>query len=278
MKKSVMPNKFSLRRICQKLIHRIGGHHSSTTASNKFNLQQAYETWVDRTKGALPHEAAMQRAIGGEFEAFGIIQVEILRHYGLASTGSVIDVGCGSGRTAIPLSKDHRGPYLGVDLVKDLVDHARAHCARPDWKFKVVSGLTIPAPDQSADMVCFFSVFTHLLHEQSYLYLQEARRTLKPGGRIVLSFLEFRMASHWTIFANTVEDARRADEHPLNVFIDRDALHAWAAHLGLAVVDIRDGDQPFVPLPVPVTLDSGAVMDKLGHLGQSICVLERPVE
>ena len=46
-------------------------------------------------------------------------------------------------------------------------------------------GAPIPAPDGEADMVCFFSVLTHLLHEESYVYLQDARRVLKPTGKLV---------------------------------------------------------------------------------------------
>ena len=51
--------------------------------------------------------------------------------------------------------------------------------------------LYIPAPDACADMVCAFSVFTHLLHTETYLYLEDIRRVLRPGGRLVFSFLEF---------------------------------------------------------------------------------------
>ena len=70
-----------------------------------------------------------------------------------------------------------------------------------------------------------------------------------------------------------MDDARGRNEHPLNVFIERDAIHTWAAHLGLAVLDVRDGDEPFGPLSKPVTLDSGQVLSERGNLGQSICVL-----
>ena len=114
---------------------------------------------------------------------------------------------------------------------------------------------------------------THLLHEQSYLYLQAPKRVLKPGGRIVFSFLEFRMPFHWSVFASTVDDARGSYQHPLNVFIERNAIEAWASHLGLAILDMRDGDDVFVPLSRPVTLDSGQVLSQRGSLGQSICVL-----
>jgi SAM-dependent methyltransferase len=139
-----------------------------------------------------------------------------------------------------------------------------------------VSGFTIPEQDGAADMVCFFSVFTHLLHEQTYLYLEEARRVLRPGGRVVFSFLEFCIDGHWAVFSATVEDMRANRHHPLNIFFDRDAIRAWTAHLGFQVVDIRDGSERFVPLSEPLTLDNGDKMEGFGNLGQSICVLQVP--
>ena len=242
---------------------------------SKLDLVGAYRRWVQQSTSGRSKAEAMKYAIGGQFEAYGQIQADMLRFFGLREHDTLIDVGCGSGRTAIPLARTHQGGYLGTDLVPDLVDFARESCSRPDWRFEVVDSLRIPASDQSADMVCLFSVLTHLLHEQSYLYLEEAKRVLRPDGRIVFSFLEFRMAFHWSVFAATVDDARGRNEHPLNVFIERDAIQSWAAHLGLAVLDVRDGDEPFVPLSAPVTLESGQVLSERGNLGQSICVLGR---
>ena len=246
--------------------------------SEKFDLAKAYRAWVGRKKDdpTLGHDKAMQAAIGGEFEAFGLVEREMLIFFGLKPHHSVVDVGCGSGRLAVPLSRWLKGPYLGIDLVPDLVDYARASCARADWRFEVASGLTIPARDESADCVCFFSVLTHLLHEQSYIYLEEARRVLRPGGVIVFSFLEFEMPFHWSVFAGTVADARGAGEHPLNVFQSRGAIKVWAEHLGLDIRDVRNGDDAFVPLPHPITTEGGVVMEKFGNLGQSIAALVKP--
>lgn len=235
-----------------------------------------YRTFVG---GALPfrrNRGSLRKAIGGEFVAFGIVEREMLIHYGLRPEHSVVDVGCGAGRLTAALRDTHRGPYLGTDVVPALLREAKAAAARPDWRFEKIAGATIPVPPGSADFACFFSVFTHLLHEQTYLYLEAARAALKPGGRIVLSFLEYRNASHWNVFAATVENARGGRRPTLNTFVSREALAAWAAHLGLEVVDVRDGSDRFVPLPHPVTLESGDVMDGFGCLGQSICVLEKP--
>jgi SAM-dependent methyltransferase len=240
---------------------------------SKLKIGDAYRQFVkslDRTQG---HDKAMQVAIGGEFDAIGVIEREILINYGLRPNDFVIDVGCGSGRLSKPLSLYLKGPYLGIDVVPELVEHATALTGRRDWRFEAASGLEIPEAADRADMVCFFSVFTHLLHEQSYVYLREAKRVLKSGGRIVFSFLEFAIPSHWTVFEGTL--ANLGAEH-LNVFIGRDAVRAWAEHLGLEVIAICDGDKPQTPLRHPVTLEDGRVLTDSGTLGQSLCVLRKP--
>ena len=242
---------------------------------NKLDIPTTYRRLVGRLRKGHQRDRAMQMAIGGEFEPFGIVERAILVDHGLEPNGYVIDVGCGSGRLAKPLSEYLRGRYLGIDIVPDLVDYAREGVARRDWRFEVAAGLVIPEKDDAADIVCFFSVFTHLLHEQSYTYLKDARRVLKPGGRIIFSFLEFAIPSHWNVFESNLADLARGQEQ-LNMFLDREALKAWAAHLSLEIVAIYDGDKPHARLPHPITLDNGAVMSGLGNLGQSVCVLKKP--
>ena len=216
-------------------------------------------------------DKAMHQAIGGEFEAMGLMEKDLLVAQGLAPEGFVIDVGCGSGRLAVHLSPYLKGGYLGTDVVPDLLDYARQLVDRPDWRFELADGLTIPAPDSSADVVCFFSVFTHLRHEESYTYLKEARRVLRPGGRIIFSFLEFAIASHWAVFAKNVASVH--SDLPLDQFMSRDGIYSWADHLDLTIIDLLDGDVPSIPLAQPVVLESGQKYETLGTLGQSIAVL-----
>ena len=243
---------------------------------NKLNIVDSYNAYVSRL-APNNQQQALEAAIGGEFKAFGIVEREMLRFYGLRPDSELIDVGCGSGRLTLALFEYLTvGEYIGTDVVPALIEHAKTH-ARPSWKFHLVTSLTIPAADAVADFVCLFSVLTHLLHEQTYVYLQECRRVLRPGGRIVFSFLEFTEPSHWKVFESTVADAIDIGGHPLNVFIPREAITIWAQHLDLTVVDIRSGADAFVPLPHPVVLDDGRVLESKGNLGQSICVLERPV-
>lgn len=169
------------------------------------HLKVTYERFVSSVQAAHPKDEAMSLAVGGSFERTGNIELALLQHFGLRSDSYLIDVGCGSGRLAKPLTSYLSGHYSGFDIVTDLVDYARTISGRPDWRFGVVDHIQIPEPDGCADMVCFFSVLTHLLHEQSYWYLEEAIRVLKPGGKIVVSFLDFDEPAHWPVFLYTLQ-------------------------------------------------------------------------
>ena len=241
-------------------------------STNKLDFRTTYTSVTRSLIAKHGLHQAVRLAIGGEFDSFGILEREILVQYGLQPDGYVVDVGCGSGRLAKPLAEYlTTGKYLGIDIVPELVDYARNLVVRPEWRFEVAEGLCIPDQDGQADMVCFFSVFTHLLHEQSYVYLQEAQRVLKPGGKIIFSFLDFAIPCHWAVFESNVRDI--GGEYPLNMFISREGIRAWAEHLNLEIEAFHDGDKPHIPLPHPITLEDGTVMQGQGNLGQSVCVL-----
>ena len=246
-------------RLARKLGARL---RSAISPVSQLDLKAINVRYVETVKAGLPHDSAMERAIGGDFDTVGSIEAALLAHYGLPKSGHLVDVGCGAGRLAKPLSGWLEGSYLGVDLVPALVAHARKVANRPDWRFEVIDHIAIPEVDGKADMVCFFSVLTHLLHEQSYWYLEEARRVLKPGGKVVFSFLEFREPGHRQVFRDTVAAAKARIEQPLNVFIEREAIAAWVEELGMDLEAIRDGPDHIVPQ---------------GALGQSIAVLRKPI-
>ena len=213
---------------------------------------------------------AMSIAVGGQYEPFGFLMREILTGAGLRDSGYLIDVGCGSGRLAHVLSVER---YLGTDVVPELLAHARACCSNPAWRFELVNDTAIPESAGAADMVCFFSVFTHLLHEDSFRYLREAHRVLKPEGKVVFSFLEFKIPSHWGVFARMIEHREECQIH--NQFISRDAIASWCGHLGFSIEATYDGDTPHIPLDRPLTLDDGRVVEGMASLGQSVCILRK---
>lgn len=243
---------------------------------SQLNFVKAYNFLVNKLKGQHENEKAMSLAVGGNFDAVGILERELLIQHGLKARDYLIDVGCGSGRLAKPLSQYLLGNYLGIDIVPNLVEYACNITNRSDWRFEVTDGTRIPEEDSKADMVCFFSVFTHLLHEQTYRYLSEAKRVLKPEGKIIFSFLEFKIPEQWAIFESTLIDAYGS--HPLVMFMSRDAIEAWINHLNLNIQLIIDGNKPHIPLPYPIQFEDGSIVEqkgKLGPIGQSVCVLTK---
>jgi ubiquinone/menaquinone biosynthesis C-methylase UbiE len=225
-----------------------------------FHFVEDYERLVQSLIDTYPLDEAIARAVGGAYEAVGQIERDVLRFAGLRDGMSLVDLGCGSGRLAHALGRSMRIRYLGVDIVQALLDYARTK-APPDYRFVLHRDLSLPVPDGSADVVCAFSVFTHLLHEESYLYLEDAQRALRPGGRVVFSFLEFADPAHWVAFEGAVNGQRSRTRPHLNTFIERNAIAAWAAHLGYEVEPIVGGTEaPWGGEP----------------LWQSVAVLRRP--
>jgi ubiquinone/menaquinone biosynthesis C-methylase UbiE len=251
------------------------GDHGSVNGGlvTILDFRRAYNEHKDRLLKLHTRDKAMELAVGGDFVATGILQRELLIMCGLTPKSALVDVGCGSGRLAVALKDYLRGPYLGTDVVADFLKYGQRVAGRRDFRFMVTQGLDIPARDAEADMVCFFSVFTHLLHEQSYRYLQEAMRVLRGGGFAVFSFLEFAMDFHWNVFQETLQ--QQDEPNHLNMFIERPAISAWARHLGFEIERFIDGDERVIPLPHPVQTDDGSTLEGLACFNQSVCVLKK---
>ena len=131
---------------------------------------------------------------------------EFLRYFvslaGLTPTDSVLEVGCGMGRMAVPLAEwlSPRGSYVGLDIVPSSITWCREHIGSRHSNFRFhlldirntsynpggtsdASAAVFPFPDESFDLVLAVSVFTHLLPASAVRYLLECRRVLKRDGR-----------------------------------------------------------------------------------------------
>jgi ubiquinone/menaquinone biosynthesis C-methylase UbiE len=131
-----------------------------------------------------------ERAVGGSYDEVGARQAKIVREYAPAAPWMLVDVGCGSGRTAAALKQDAQLSYLGTDVVPSLLEFARKKAGRPDWRFETVTSLDIPEANACADVVLFMSVFTHLRRGEIDALIREAHRVLKPGGVVIASYLD----------------------------------------------------------------------------------------
>ena len=225
----------------------------------QFHFVEDYEKLVASLISSFPIDDAMSRAVGGGYELYGNVEAVLLKQAGLADGMRLVDMGCGSGRLASVLHATMRISYVGIDIVQALLDYAKSKA--PTYEFILHRGLSIPQPGASVDMVSAFSLFTHLMHAETYLYLEECVRILKPGGKIVFSFLEFAEPAHWNIFVDTCAETKANTLTHLNTYIERSAIDAWTSRLGLAV-------EQYISTTEPIWN---------GHaLGQSITVLRKP--
>jgi len=158
----------------------------------------------------------------------------------------------------------HTGSYLGLDILPELLDFARTKVPDTRYQFQKAENYTILASPESIDFACYFSVLTHILHEESFSYLRSTHQALKPGGRVLFSFLELQEPRHWKFFEGAV--ANLGSEHHLDVFIELPTIEAWAEHLGWNILALKAGSEPFIPR------GDGSN----GHFGQSVALLEKP--
>ena len=208
---------------------------------DKPHFVQDYSALVRKLIEDHPIDEAMSIAVGGDYDNAGRALVGVLRRCGLNDGMSVIDLGCGSGRVAKYIGIMHSNMrYLGLDVVQELLDYASSQSPE-HFKFRINYERSLPAESSSVDLIFAFSVFTHLLHEESFMYLEEAKRVLKPGGKVVFSFLE--TASNWPIFGAMVNNLKGSRHTPhLNMFMERIQIEAWASHLSMSLCGFEFGD------------------------------------
>lgn len=182
-------------------------------------------------------EEAAERAVGGYYERVGQLQADLVRDVAPRGAFTMIDVGCGAGRAAFALRHEDRLSYMGIDVVSELIDHAKKKADRPDWRFALVSSIAIPAQDNVADIVLVMSVFTHLKPDEIETYLSECFRVLKPGGAIIASYLERDNARHRSLFHKPLRNriSRLIGRDVMVSFTTQREIAGWAERAGFAV-------------------------------------------
>lgn len=138
----------------------------------------------------------------------------------------VLEVGCGCGRMARPLTEylNERGRYEGFDKNRCMIDGCtEAYRSRyQNFHFKwadvydsefnptgcKASEYVFPYVDERFDFVFLTSVFTHIFLPGMINYLSEVARVLKTNGRCLITF--------FIINAESLGLIKAGRSHPLN--------------------------------------------------------------
>ncbi len=145
----------------------------------------------------------------GDFVTVGDEFLDYFRHLcGLQPEHRVLDLGCGIGRMAVPLTGflSAQGSYEGIDIVPQGIDWCTSHITSkyPRFRFQLADVFNkkynptgrflaaqyrFPFADDSFDFIFLTSVFTHMVPDDVTNYLREFRRLLRPGGKCLITWL-----------------------------------------------------------------------------------------
>jgi SAM-dependent methyltransferase len=102
----------------------------------------------------------------------------------------VLDIGCGTGTQAIAAQRRSQpgGAVTGVDVAAAMVETARRKARRAGLgiAFRQADAADLPFGDGGYDVVTMTTVLHMVPARRRFACLAEARRVLRPGGRLVL--------------------------------------------------------------------------------------------
>ena len=187
---------------------------------------------------------------------------------GLQPEHKVLEIGCGTGRMAVPLTGYLTGSYDGIDInpaeirwatknIASRFPHIRFHLAdlhnplyNPHGTVKATE-YRFPFADESFDFIFLTSVFTHMFKAEIENYLREIVRMLRPGATCLISMFLLNDESRRLIAAGSSSldfpsmhegthiNTRR---NPAKAVAFEDSyIHALWGETGLQIVDVRYG-------------------------------------
>lgn len=131
----------------------------------------------------------------------------------------VVDIGCGPGNTAHLLQAGVN--YVGFDVSDKYISHAREEFAQDSQKTFIVGVAEdfvtdLPIQMQNADLVIMNGLLHHLDDNEALTALKLARKSLKPGGRLICLEACFLISqaplAHWVLRQDRGQNVRSEPE------------------------------------------------------------------
>jgi SAM-dependent methyltransferase len=166
---------------------------------------------VDFFTGGRPEMVPPRRMIfvgGQDFIEVGDQFLSNFKELGkLSPDASVLDIGCGIGRMARPLTSylSKNGRYEGFDIDRRGIEWCQRNITPkfPQFNFQCIdiynevynpkgkihsTEFRFPYPDESSDFIFLTSVFTHMFPPDVANYTKEIARVLRKGGRSLITY------------------------------------------------------------------------------------------
>ena len=245
----------------------LGVGRSSEPSPEPTTARNTYADLYEQHAAALPPDSSIG---DGDFDLIGQRELAILTDAGLTSTSTLLDFGCGTGRLAVhavPFLSG--GRYIGTDIAPTMLVHAastvraRLGTMPHNATFEVQLDETFPS-GTAPDMICAFSVFTHMEHEDIFRYLRSALTISTAQTTFVASCLQLDLPEAQNVFS--VSASKSLDQRwgeVRNVVTSPDLFTEVARLAGWAVTAWYPGSGPAGTMP------DG---ERVG-IGQSVVVL-----
>jgi ubiquinone/menaquinone biosynthesis C-methylase UbiE len=206
-------------------------------------VNEQYTSWAatyDRDKVEMFAQA------GYSYEEF---MVRLLKLCGLRVGMNILDVGTGTGLTAISVAKALSGNcrILGIEPIDAMIDKAKSNIKNEELEdvilIKKASAENVPSEDHVYDLVtCTFAI----RHTDVGKALAEFIRVLKPNGRIVIA--DIYAPEKWRsvlgkIMAPVFQFAFRFRKYKAETKSNVLTMNEWRTlleGLGLTVIDILE--------------------------------------
>lgn len=155
----------------------------------------------------------------------------------------VADLGCGSGKTTAILSRFAQpgGSVTGIDISQERVNFAREHYGKEPDEF-LCRDIRKPLTDLGRYDLVWIRFVLEYYRTGSFKIVENAARSLKPGGTLCLIDLDYNCLTHYGISDRLERTLHRvmnlaAERNDFDPYVGR-KLYSYLYDLGFEQIDV----------------------------------------